>query len=498
MSSLRYGCISKNQNANEYNDIPNLGLQFRCNEFDDVRFNIAVFTCTSCTGYDETIRKNQGICDATITGPAGNTFTNLPTGGYSLWKQANPKIYYHHHSNSPYAPPTGTCLRFIPDDCLIDGDENSCASNFLGESFALSSSNMMNSIALAMTSADSLMNKIDGGSTQQLLDLASDAVVSTASATESLLAASPYLSDTVLIAAIKRTPSLTDAELEQLMKANAPVSENVYEVLSVTKSTVANDADLLQVQDDGFSAMQKLENEISNANLKQSAGIHKLVRYFLKNEKADSALQYLLSIGANYRALPLALAFSDFKTSQQIIDEMPVTSESEINLRAYYQLLLDQQQSGKSLQELDEGQIEQVRKWGNETSEAGYFALNMLSWLKGEMYYEDFPIIEEATDQEEKNSQQSTDNLTSSTVLLSVIPNPAANKVTVSISNYARDTSFTIEVFDFTGNLKFDTELQTGTAKDMDISDLLPGVYMFRAVAKSGSSASQKVLVVRW
>lgn len=78
-----------------------------------------------------------------------------------------------------------------------------------------------------------------------------------------------------------------------------------------------------------------------------------------------------------------------------------------------------------------------------------------------------------------------------------MIPNPAANKLTVSISNYAADTEFTIEVFDFTGNLKFDTELQTGTAKDMDISDLLPGVYMFRAVAKSGSSASQKVMVVR-
>ncbi|MBS1657063.1 MAG: hypothetical protein JST18_03085 [Bacteroidetes bacterium] len=173
LTNLKYGCVAKGQNANGYSEVPNVGLQFKCNVFTNVFYNIAVFPCTTCSpSYDGTIKRFQGICDGTTTGPAGNQFLSFPPGGFSLWKENPPNIIYRHHNNSPYLPPA-IILNFALSNCGISGSETSCPS-LLGGGGG-SSAMMMNSIGNASSETDSMIALIDGGNTQKLLDQIADA-----------------------------------------------------------------------------------------------------------------------------------------------------------------------------------------------------------------------------------------------------------------------------------------------------------------------------------
>lgn len=151
---------------------------------------------------------------------------------------------------------------------------------------------------------------IDGGNTQKLLDQIADASLTSSDVAEILNAASPYLSDTVLTSAINRKPSLESEDLESVIVANSPITETVFNDLTIANEELATASAISAAQDvETASTMELLQNEIANSAAEYTVHLNQLISHFIENENPDSAVNYqfpLMKIIAHY-PLPFSL-----------------------------------------------------------------------------------------------------------------------------------------------------------------------------------------------
>ena len=71
----------------------------------------------------------------------------------------------------------------------------------------------------------------DGGNTQSLLDKVNSSSYSLSQLKTDLLAASPYLTDTVLIATFKRSNPFTEGDLNDIIIPNSPLTAQAFKAL---------------------------------------------------------------------------------------------------------------------------------------------------------------------------------------------------------------------------------------------------------------------------
>lgn len=239
-----------------------------------------------------------------------------------------------------------------------------------------------------------------------------------------------------------------------------------------------------------YSESEQLLNAISDAEFEKQLAITQIVKYFIENEKADSALNYLLSIDESERALPLAIAADDFATAQDIIDKMEADEDHQINLRDYWQMILDQKEAGLSLRELNDDQIEQLRKWASQETQVGFLALNLLYLVNDEVYYEQIPIIE-SSDKDEKPAQVQSEQIS-----FKLIPNPASYEVTALLSLSQQERI--IDVFDFTGKRIEQFRIAPEqTSFIIQTNKWHEGIYLFKVNSGETILQSEKLLIVR-
>ena len=354
---------------------------------------------------------------------------------------------------------------------------------------------MMNSIGNASSETDSMIALIDGGNTQKLLDQIADASLTSSDVAEILNAASPYLSDTVLTSAINRKPSLESEDLESVIVANSPITETVFNDLTIANEELATASAISAAQDvETASTMELLQNEIANSAAEYTVHLNQLISHFIENENPDSAVNYLISIDEDYRALPFAIQLDEYDIAQSIIDKLPGETKADINLKDLYQLILDQKMKGKGLDSLAGDQLEQVNEWANENSIVGYYALNLLSHLAGQEYFEDIPVIE--SDEFEKSSHNQGESTTTSSLRL--IPNPATNEVLIEISSAELEEPIRIDIYDSLGSLLKQTTLPKSQSQ-VSISLLRFGQGIYSVLLKSGNEVKSfaRLIVVQ-
>ncbi|MCD4731278.1 MAG: T9SS type A sorting domain-containing protein, partial [Bacteroidales bacterium] len=302
---LQYGSVADGINRNHYTET---GLCYKCNNFDDCEYDIRVVGNAGEEGEGE--KNNDGIaeiqgafipnvpCD---TCPAGNLFTdddNILIDNFENNIQ-NLEIMYIHHENIsifPLVPTPGEGVTPVTYEFVDYDPASSCPSwintsnphKGAGEKIA-----EMEDEKFKADSVQTVLNLlVDGGNTENLAQEVNTSMPQDAlEVRNELMGESPYLSDSVMKAAIYKENVLPNVMIRDVLVANpqAAKSEEVMGAIDERYNTMPEymKYEILQGQDI-FGAKEMKEMEIG----RYQTGYNNLFQSLLNTYRHDTVNQW--------------------------------------------------------------------------------------------------------------------------------------------------------------------------------------------------------------
>lgn len=353
--------ISKSSNPEHIEINVGQGLQFLCNQY----FNISTADIAVTSGR---IAQNQGYCrDNNPALPAGNKFShtcNISTSDIHVNSDAS-KFNYSHHSELDYIPLCYSSDKVTLHDCHIKYDpRTSCPSHLNSGLTPVVLKQIINTNKLEI---EELISLIDNGETETLL-----AQIHQNEEPEriknALESASPYLSDRVLLAAIKEKPKPLPLDiLKEIIISNSPVTDTVMSALNTLKLPDDIQQQIQEVQK-GTSARAELEQQISYMETQKGIAENELMRQYLNDTTingTDSIIAYLemQTDLINKKQLVQAYLVANLcEKAKILLGQLPQENDEDKNFYNFYNLLSDLCVSEKSYFELTSAQEQTVRE----------------------------------------------------------------------------------------------------------------------------------------
>ncbi|MBE2189302.1 MAG: T9SS type A sorting domain-containing protein [Candidatus Kapabacteria bacterium] len=270
----------------------NEGLQFRCNTFYNDVFQADLAVTSGRIDY------HQGYSlphtdPMTVVSPAGNKFSHSTFDPQNDIAANNVVLAfnYSHHADLITTPLYYNFSVVTPQQCasianpVYFSNTQSCPTKIKdGGIIVLSPALKAQTDSLKQVIANK-ENLIDGGNTNNLLNII--ATLSSGDVKNILIAASPYLSDEVLLAYLATNPPA--GHIRQVILANSPVSSEVLNALNGMSipNGIKNQINNAQT---GVSAMTYLNNEIGFAKSERSGLIDERIRLFLNDTLVQNPL----------------------------------------------------------------------------------------------------------------------------------------------------------------------------------------------------------------
>lgn len=235
--NLFAGTVSQGQNGDYL--FPNNGLEILCGKHDQVKYNIAAL---NLDGLDAKLAYRQGDnadFSTDYTAPAGNLFDENNASGEEEndFHVDNETVYtftYEHHNEDSPFPVVPEELNpnevtNSPNDPFFT-DRNQCCPKV-----RTNEGNPNGHLDLVLVKRlqikdleDDLSGLMDGGNSQIITDFVQNPLNSSAQVRMNLLPLAPYLSDQVLIAALKRAPALNPWHLCEILISCSPLSSKTW------------------------------------------------------------------------------------------------------------------------------------------------------------------------------------------------------------------------------------------------------------------------------
>ncbi len=466
-NSLHVGDLANGVNRDE--DFSNLGLKYFCNKNKLNTFDFAVPDENSNLNG---ISQNQG----SNTNAAGNTFSFLPVdndGDFfneSTWTVN----YWYYDQNSieipldfstlvfPIQTPNpGACKNRYQDDQPIPGEPAPEEDRFTEFEQQFNINKPIYDDLLATRA-----NLIDGGNTSTLINTISNFQNGGAQLKSDLLAWSPYLSRTVLMATADRDDILSHTDVYDIMMANP--DESRAAILINYLATKPNPLpqvmiDALRNQAFQSTARTVLESDISNHSTKVNEAIHFFINHYNSQDLKIDSLHYWLAIQedlmADYTKIDAYLQEGDIAKANFLLGQIPQTYDLSGNQSMEYtyfqqlkQLQMDLLNQSLRLRDFNSTQVQQLLAIA-ESSEglAGQQAKNILNFAYASAY-EPSIILPGMANQALRISGKTEVSLNDPN-MIKAFPNPATDLLTFEYRLEDLKKDAMIQVFDIHGKL---------------------------------------------
>jgi hypothetical protein len=474
INDLNYGITSMGNNK---------GIQVSCNQFDNtVSAPVSLINLYSSNSQDANcqqilngnLESPQGNC-IDLTSPAGNKFTDCSLGvDRFLTAPVVNQIRYSEHTNSPYQVELCMTGDIVPDPCSSPcPDHDGCCPLDVIEPFPTKDV-LKDNIETFKTERQAKTDMIDGGNTQALLDMVNNPINSAIYLLQEMLDLGNYISDEVLIAVINKTPNaFSNFELTQLILANSPVTERVYNVLDETRPIVANNYNVWIAQQSGLSDRDQLEGQINQLQALEDRDLVRLVIAYIDEGNADSAIVNLLLFGYKEQALPILVEAQNFILAQSIINTF-----SDADLRTVYNIDLSYKMIEQTIKSISNSDREVLIGVKHKSTPAGIFARNMLDIANGTFAAKVMPPIPSPSASRKKQRVLNYDKFMPENNY-AVYPNPS--KGILNIISYSTNFTPTTEMVltDLAGKVIYKTNLNIGKSKSIiALPNIAKGPYL--------------------
>lgn len=488
------------------------GLQLRCNDFDHCTSD-EVVTKSSPVKYVG-IAPSQGAPTSNPEDMAGNLFyipSPTPNGDYDDILNEGNHITYYYPLNAPgfadrvkpvdYTQSTVEAVGvFFPfkDWTYDDGcppSEEPGGGGGIGV--------IKGKMASAGLKADStkmlLAMLIDGGNTETVqADVGNSLPPETMQVYDELMAKSPYLSDTVISTAIEKEEVLPGAMIRDIMVANpkAAKSEKLMSKLDerwdplpeYMKAQILAGRSIVSIREETESRLAAFKQE-------RAKQFNAIARYYLNdtiNPVASMDSLKALYENENSPTAKYGLAFlsagqGEWSEGLVVLNNVPVQfglsagqAAVHAQMSAYYNLLMDLAQEGKSILEMDAAQTAAlVDIEASGASPVSAYARNILLALGQSDYTE--PIILPDILKSSAAEEGYAELLGKAGEIpghISIRPNPARDYVVIAY-DLEKEGRAIAEIHDMGAKLKYTGELKNKQDQlTVDTRGWKPGVYV--------------------
>jgi len=474
------------------------------------------------------IKQNQGANLAQPDAPSGNRFSWTGPEGTAtdIYNNANNIVYYYHVSETDPLKP-----EYVSEETVNPKPNNhpgaywdpevSCPPSDNGGGIG-DTEGLKDLMATSGEKADSVQNIItilkDGGSTEDMkLEVDLSTPPETYSIYTELMGSSPYISDTVMGAAIEKEDVLPNVMIRDVMVANPHNAKN-DELMDKIEERTDPMPDYMKAQiiEGGglVSLFEDLQSQKSYYKQKRANAFNALVRQYI-NDTIDpsgstdslmSLLQNENSLEAKYRLAFVSGEQGDWGQGQAILDNIPqqfsLTAEEQENhaqVITYSDILANLAQQGKTIMEADSSQIAAL--FDIEASGAGtapVYARNVLLAM-GEIEYDEPILMPDFT----KSSAIGEERAELMKALaehryLEVFPNPAGDYLIIGHELELLQENPYAEIRNLKGEKLRHINLSgMQNQETIDIKELKPGVYIVTLFANNKEVESVKFTKVK-
>ena len=508
----------------------NQGLQIKCNDFVS---NVNFFDILVVSG---DIENPQGRCldeqqfpNLFRKAPAGNTFSHTCNSATSdVFANNNTFFRYNHHNDALRAPQANCFSDIEVEDinCQINFNADSaCASNFTitGNPCGFGPGpcgpviiKLKGKTVELRTAFDSLL---DGGNTAGLL--ATVATQSSGQVKNALMAAAPYVSDTVLLAYLNKPTKgkghVAPGHVKEVIVANSPVTGTV-KVATDNRNLppgIQNQIDAAQV---GVSPRGELELEIAFFEGQLSLELNSLSRYFLHDsltvDGVDSVIEILETQSGINRKLQLTEAYIEAERLTEAKLQLGILDLKGgfANFCKINNIIIDILEDSAAFDTLiaDTTLKLTVEDIASDTLEHGYLqARAILSIVFGTRFPEYIePLPQQIQLKTSGNSEGGTFEETADLILseeiqdldqwVKVYPNPADRSVTIDYLFLDGTSNAELCVYDIFGTKVYQQLiLQQRGAIQHDVSGLPQGIYLYTITTNQAVISREKIMVIR-
>lgn len=299
----------------------NTALRIDCNDYVKGAFSTVDFNHADGTLAD------QGDCGQFSFGvPINNTFSGMcnNTTLAQLFKSpsANPFVYSYQAGS---LDPSCHNLSSNAVNCLFGGETNECPVTLANNAITIVDARISlwkSKLGGTKESLNTVREIIAYGDREEL-DLTIEDESNELSK-DSLLAASPYLSDRILIEYLTQSNTPPSGHIKQVLLANSPLTDTVLSVVNGLNLPNGINNQISQAQT-GISERRLLEASESNLNTDRLVYIDAIVQEYLDTNWVDSAALFLReegSVEALCALVPIEVRRNDTIRANSIIDTL--------------------------------------------------------------------------------------------------------------------------------------------------------------------------------
>lgn len=485
VNNTNYGIMAYGENADLMNSqfpVPKeyKGLAIRCNAFSNVKISILAISNPNDPPHTGLLARNQGYCNGLYSSPAANSFSNSVLDLFSDIAYSTPIDYWIETSSPTPSNSPSADWNFVNQCTTTSEGCPSMLKDFDKEPSDFSS--RIQQINENEQNKNALLHLIDDGNTDYLLSLINNPNISSTQLKNLLIAAGPYLSDSILNSTIKRYNAMANADLKLVILNNSPLTDDVYAQLQSAYPDVASNYLVMQMQQLDISDLGVLLSEVDHTASNTDEIKNDLLNTFIYQSKTDSALNTLQMLNDSIAAYWFAKAMNDSVTSENLLNGFSENDSSLMKLKTYCNLL-SQAKSNPSDTTLNN----EIASLQNEHTLTGILSSNFTYNKTKTWYEEEIPTIDET-------GERLTSNTNTISNQFNVLPNPAKDEVTFSFPD---DGSGVIQIYNTEGKLINDLlVLQHQTNLHFNVSQMESGVYYCSLIQNNHPSQMVKLVVM--
>lgn len=215
--------------------------------------------------------------------------------------------------------------------------------------------------------------------------------------------------------------------------------------------------------------------------------LYAAVNYYFLENNIDSALLVISNENTDLShqiSTELNLLNNNFASAELELQKISSDNQNSIDFKTLYNLLISNAKSGKTIQDFNESEIEQLGALAGKQSPSGVAAENILHFLTGV----DF---EEVFDEEDAIIEEKSSALYGSKIQL--YPNPNSGEIFVDCSNITTENCF-IYLYDLTGKIVFSSDLDSNELNKIDISGISNGLFIAQVKSNGEIVDSFKII----